>query len=627
MISNEKVNIEIKKNNLALLSKRYNLNLQIGDIIEVDIESLPVNSGLEVDAICDICKSDIKIKYKLYNKSFIKNGSFACSKKCAAVRTKDVLMKKYGVSNISQVPFVKDLIKESNNKKYGSDYYFGSDISKEVNKNIFLEKYGVDNPLKSEEVKEKAKKTNLEKWGTEWTLQNTEVREKIKKTSLEKWGSETPSKNDSVKNKIINTNITRWGGRSPMSNELIKNKSKKTSLNNWGVDNPNKSEEVREITKKTNLKKYGVEYPSQSEAIREKIKASNLKNWGNEHVHLSERYRVDNTIIGSDEFYIKYKGNGTSIFYCDNKLNHSFEINTDNYFSRKKQNIPLCTVCFPIDDKKSYLEIDLFNYISHIYSGKIIQSWRDGLEIDIYLPELNIGFEFNGLYWHSEEFRERNYHLNKTNYFKEKGIRIIHIWEDDWQFKKDVIKSQLRNWIGLNTNKISARNCYIREVSSIDARNFLNQNHIQGFVNSSIKIGLFHNEELVSLMTFDQFEGRKKMEEGCWNLSRFCNKLDLNVVGSASKLLKYFKDNYSANSVISYADKDWSQGNLYLKLGFKLISDGKPDYKYLVNGRRDHKSRWRKSKFKKDLTENEYTRSININKIWDCGKLKFYLSL
>jgi hypothetical protein len=153
------------------------------------------------------------------------------------------------------------------------------------------------------------------------------------------------------------------------------------------------------------------------------------------------------------------------------------------------------------------------------------------LEIDIYLPELKLGFEFNGLYWHSNKFKEKNYHLNKTDWFKEKGIRIIHIWEDDWILRREIVESQIKNSIGLNTNRIFARKCYIKEVDVKIARKFLNENHIQGFVNSSNKLGLYYNEDLVSIMTFDNNEGRKKMELFGYNLNRFCNKKGINVIG------------------------------------------------------------------------------------------------
>lgn len=145
----------------------------------------------------------------------------------------------------------------------------------------------------------------------------------------------------------------------------------------------------------------------------------------------------------------------------------------------------------------------------------------------------------------------------------------------------------------------------------------MNNNHIQGFVNSNIKIGLYYEQELVSIMTFDKFEGRKKLPDLEWNLNRFCNKIGYSITGGASKLLNYFTNKYLPNRIISYADKDWSVGNLYEKLGFISINESIPDYKYLVDKKRIHKSRFKKSKT--GISES----NLNLPKIWDCGKIKF----
>lgn len=627
MIKNKKVQILINRGNLPYYVNKYNINPNIGDIIQIDIDTLPSGSNIVIIATCHFCKKDVNIKYRLYNKSFNKNGSFACSRKCASIRTRDILFEKYGVKNIAQVPSIKESIIQTNNKKYGKDHYFSSDISKDKNKRIFTEKYGVDNPSKSDYIKDKIIKTNLVKWGVKYTLQNKDIRDKITKTNLEKWGTETPSKNNIVRDKIIKTNLEKWGGNSPMCNDIIKSKSRNTTFDNWNVYNPNQSDIIKEKIRKTNLEELGVEYPSQSKQVQEKIKRNNLKKWGAEHVNQSEKYRVENTTIGRNKFYLEYKGDKTSIFKCDVDRNHSFEINTDNFFSRTRQGIPLCTICYPINNTRSYLECELFDFIKSEYDSEIIQSYRDGLEIDIYLPESKIGFEFNGLYWHSEKYKDKNYHIDKTNYFKERGIRIIHIWEDDWIYRSNILKSQISNILNNNSHKIYARKCKIYPINDKKLiKEFLDDNHIQGNINSKIKLGLFTDNELISVMTFDQFEGRKKMQDGNWNLSRFCNKLKTTSIGGASRLLKYFIDNYNPSRIISYADKDWSQGDLYYKLGFELIFQSNPDYKYLVDGKRIHKSNYKKSKLNTILSENEHMKFQNINKIWDCGKLKFELN-
>lgn len=157
----------------------------------------------------------------------------------------------------------------------------------------------------------------------------------------------------------------------------------------------------------------------------------------------------------------------------------------------------------------------------------------NGKEIDIFIPKFNIGVECNGLRWHNELYMDKNYHLWKTKECKEHGVRLIHIFEDEWENKSEIWKSMLKNMFGMIDNKIYARKCEIREVPPKDCRIFLNGNHIQGYSNSKINYGLYYKNELVSLMTFDIPRiniGRKRVE-GCYELVRFCNKLNTNVIG------------------------------------------------------------------------------------------------
>lgn len=174
-----------------------------------------------------------------------------------------------------------------------------------------------------------------------------------------------------------------------------------------------------------------------------------------------------------------------------------------------------------------------------------------------------------------------------------------------------------------NIEKIFARNCKVIEIKTVTE--FLNDNHIQGVDRSDIKIGLFNNDELVAAMTFNKLEGRNKMDDGSWNISRFCNKLETSVIGGASKIINWFIKNYNPKRLISYADKDWSTGELYKILGFEKISESKPDYKYVVKNTRKHKQNFTKSKLGIDqnITESQCMTILGYYKIWNCGKIKF----
>lgn len=252
-------------------------------------------------------------------------------------------------------------------------------------------------------------------------------------------------------------------------------------------------------------------------------------------------------------------------------------------------------------------------------------------EVDIINHNQKIAIEFNGLYWHSEEFKPNNYHIEKTLKLNSLGYRLIHIFEDEWVYKKDICKSMLLNAFNKINNKIYARKCIIREVSSKDASAFLNNNHIQGNANGSIRYGLYYNDKLVSLMTFCKLRsnlGNKVNEPEHFELLRFCNKLNTRVIGGASKLLNYFKKNNKFTKLISYCDIRWGTGNLYQKLGFSLVTRTKPNYFYFKQLKRQNRFSFRKDAlikrgYDKNKTEAKIMQDLKYKKIYDCGTFKF----
>ena len=627
--------------------------------IEIDIEHLSSGSKLKVDAKCDYCDNTKKISYCDYNKSTKNNTlKYAC-RDCGSLKQRDLCIEKFGVDNHFQLDSVKEkikktnfekygkesytqtdeykkksiktnfekygkenysqtdecklLVRQANFEKYGKENYTQTDEYKEKVKQTNLEKYGKESYTQTDEYKEKVKQTNLEKYGKESYTQTDEYKEKIRQTNLEKRGVEHHSQTDEYREKVRQTNLDRYGFENYSQTEECKSLVRQTNLDKIGFDNPMKSSEVREKANRTNLDRYGFKYYTQTDEYKEKSKKTNLEKFGTDSIQKNEDFRKK-FIISNHSDYIKYLETGESLFRCDNGLDHDFIIKTDNFFHRNYLSIGLCTVCNPISKLSSIKERELCEYIKSIYNGEALENYRDSLEIDIYLPDIKLGFEFNGIFWHSDRFRDKNYHLEKINHFKKKDIRVINIWEDDWIDKNDIIKSQIRNFLKLSA-KIQARKCNVVEIDNSVARHFLDINHIQGSYKQIVKsLGIFHKSELVGLMTFDHFEGRKKMADDEWNLSRFCNKLGFSVIGGASRIFKHFIKNYRPKRVISYADKDWSAGNLYEKLGFSKSYETRPDYKYLVNYKRVHKANFKKL---------EKSSKISLSKVYDCGKIKY----
>ena len=254
-------------------------------------------------------------------------------------------------------------------------------------------------------------------------------------------------------------------------------------------------------------------------------------------------------------------------------------------------------------------------------------------EIDVYIPSLKLGIEYNGLHWHSERLgKGKNYHLDKLNKCNEQGIKLIQIFEDEWINHRDICESKLKQICGLNTNpKIYARKCEIREISKkTEVYDFLDKNHIQGRTGFTIGLGAYHEGKLVGVMTF------KKEKEGYWDLNRFATDIKYQCIGVGGKLFKPFTRNYDYQEIKSFADRRWTTdpyNNLYTKLGFEFDSYVPPTYWY-YNQKIDQNKRFHKFGFRKQhlhnqyglpltMTEREMTESLGYTRIWDCGLIKY----
>jgi len=274
---------------------------------------------------------------------------------------------------------------------------------------------------------------------------------------------------------------------------------------------------------------------------------------------------------------------------------------------------------------------------------EVIQGTRkviDNQEIDIYVPKFNLAIEFDGLYWHSQQkLKEKcdnpsKFHWQKTEDCEAKGIHLIHIFEDEWMFKKDIVKSRLRGLLNSYDKRIYARKCKIELIDPKTSREFVAQNHLQGSVNAGVNLALTYEDEIVSVMTFGNF--RKSMgrtvEPNSYELLRFCSKLNYRVIGGAGKLFKRFIDQYKPYKVITYADRRWSLGNLYQKLGFQNMKKTSPNYWYVVNGHREYRFKYRKNDlhnllehFDPNKTEYENMLANGIDRVFDCGNYSFDL--
>jgi len=285
--------------------------------------------------------------------------------------------------------------------------------------------------------------------------------------------------------------------------------------------------------------------------------------------------------------------------------------------------------------------------IDTIPDVKFIQGDRrilDGFEIDLVCEEKKIGIEIDGVFYHSEigGKKDKKYHLNKTTQAEKKGYQLIHIFEDEFIYKKDIVINKLRYILGVSKpKKIHGRKCVIRECSLSEKSVFLDKNHIQGDNNSPHNIGAFYDNELVAVMSFDNKRSMNKEKNHntqTYDITRFAIKNDYHINGIGSKILTYFIKKYNPNRIITFADRRWSNKyNIYQKIGFVLEKTLPPDYFY-VNSRisrykRFHKFGFGKGSIRKlnpkvyhpDKTEWEMMQELGYDRIWDCGKFKYVM--
>ena len=540
--------------------------ININDIIKPSIYHINKGSHQIIDTKCDICSSDKQMEFRTY----------------------------YKITNELK------------------DKYYCKKCSYQKNIITNIVKYGTEHPMQNDNIKNKLLFTNNKKYGKNSASMVNEFKDKQKKTNIEKYGTISPMQNQNIKDKAVKTNLIKFGYNHPMKNKDISNKTSSTKYIKYNDKNYNNSNK----TKQTNLKRYGVDNPSKNDLIKEKINITKSKS-------LIDKYP---SILKVNYF------NKELTMLCDNKENHVFTIDITCFQNRKHLNTTICTICN--NGVSSGLEIQLSNFIKENYNGKIIENDRVLIkkELDIYLPELNLAFEFNGLHWHNELNKPNSYHKIKSDMCDEKGIQLIHIWEDDWLYNQNIIKSMIINKLNKTPNKIFGRKTEIREITDNKLiRTFLDENHIQGFVGSQIKLGLFFENELISLMTFGKLRksmNSKSKNEGNYEMLRFCNKLNTNIIGGASKLFKYFTKNYEFNEITSYADKSYSNGNLYKQLGFKLIHITSPNYYYIINGIRHYRFGFRKDilvkqGYESNKSEHEIMLERKIYRIYNSGNYKY----
>ena len=402
-------------------------------------------------------------------------------------------------------------------------------------------------------------------------------------------------------------------------------KKKKTCLKRYGkehvggISGPNnslhKNSEGRKKRRETMIKKYGTEYPNQNLEIKEKLKRTYAIKYREKFSSLIEKIK---------ELYLEQELTMTE---TAEKLGLPYATLQNHMY---KAEIPIRQL-----HRVSSHEKLIQSYLSELnvdfkMNDKILLEHvdkRKSLELDILIPSKNIAIEINGVHWHSDKYIDKNKVTLKFDECAKKGYRLLTLFESEIIHNLEKIKSILAVSLNIVKEKIPARKCEIIELSSLQYKEFCEDNHIQGNANSSIKIGLMYKQELISVMSFSKPRFNSNFE---WELVRYCNKKFTTIIGGAEKLFSYFLKTYNPENIICYSDRRLFSGNIYIRLGFKQTRITGSNYYYVIGDKTYPRQMFQKHllkdklpNFDPGLSEIENMDRNNIKRIYDCGNLVF----
>ena len=380
------------------------------------------------------------------------------------------------------------------------------------------------------------------------------------------------------------TNLERYGGVAPTCNKDVLKKRDDSYEAKTGYRNPSQNPEVQKKKIKTFEEKYGAPNSSQQN-FSEKAKQT-----------LFSKETLQNYLLTSG-------------------LNNAAEMAKDLQialvtFYRTIRKFQL-TDLLPKSCSVGEEEVRSFVRSLGVNCLKTRAILENGKEIDIYCPDFKVGIEYNGVYYHSDIFiKGRVYHYNKSKLCEKEGIRLIHVYEDEWEdpIKQEIIKSLIKIALGKVENKTYARECGVRKITNKEACPFNEANHIQGHRNAKVTYGLFFKDQLVQLMSFSWNSHYK-----AWEIIRGCPGSNNIVVGGVSKLFKHFIKEYNPDKIFSYCDYNKFNGAGYEAIGMTYIGETKYNKWYVINNKRYERNP------KKYKEYNEIKECI----LWGAGSKKY----
>lgn len=276
----------------------------------------------------------------------------------------------------------------------------------------------------------------------------------------------------------------------------------------------------------------------------------------------------------------------------------------------------------------SRFETEVAEFIASLRSERtVLRSYRgipSVTELDIFLPEDGVAIECNGVYYHSEAHRDKEYHAKKLAACNAAGVRLIQVWEDDWQYRSATVKALLAHKLGDSTlPRIPARRLNAQFIDGATARSFLDLYHIQGSATGTYYAALVDDDGPQAVMALTR-------RQRTLTLERYATAAI--VSGGQSKLLRFVESKLEDwDTIVTFADLEVSDGALYDASGWERDVVIPPDYKYAVRGVRKHKFGYRLKRFRNDptltfeegRTEAELAALNGLLRVWDSGKIRY----
>lgn len=434
-------------------------------------------------------------------------------------------------------------------------------------------------------------------------------------TNLERYGSKNPMGNAEIRKRFAATMIANHGTEHALQSPKFLAKARATTKKNYGVEHSLQSEEVRQRAKRTLMANYDVDNPLKSSTIRKKIADNNKERFGRAH-HKQKNIPIETLQILEDPNLLQEALGDNSVSSVAESL--CVDITTFlKYWHR--HGLPAFSQSSYENEIAAFLDTIGVSYRRNV--RKLIPKF----EIDFYIESHNLAIEFNGIYWHSSKFVDKDYHRKKYEACRDSGVRLLMINEDEWKERKGAWKSRLANILGKSKKGLAARKLDIRVIDQPTMNEFCNRHHVQGpTTGSTYCVGAFSDAILVAVMAFGSQRTSRDIE-----LTRFCSDED-NHVGLFSKMFAFAVREQKYTSVLSFADLRHSNGDVYNNNGFQLVNEITPNYRYVWKNRTYHKGMFTKKRISERfdldmsvMTEREAMEHLGIPRIYDCGKLKF----